>query len=461
MALAYLINIDMVKGMPKPVRPPTSLEVSRPATPRAHAAIGSTGVAGGDADTGASLNQQRGIFQGWIVVAAAFSVLFFGYGLQFSYGVFVSGMAAELGWSRAETVLPYSIYVFIYSALSAVAGRATDRFGPRPVVTTGAVLIGLGWGASALVTEPWHLNLTLGLIAALGMSVAWVPCNATVSRWFTRRRGTAVAITSSGGSLGNLVGPTLVAVLIAAWGWRWALGATALVSAGGMLLAARFMQRDPESLGLLPDGDAAPRQIVPAAAPGRTLREVRWTEPFLLLTGIYFLNWLPVFVPFVHAAAYAEDLGLGKVAAASVIAVIGIGGLAGRLSSGIFADWLGPVPVLLGVIVLQVLCFVLFAYAHELALLWLAATLFGFSYGGCTTLLPSLCSDLFGRAHVAAIVGMIFALAGAPAAIGPYVAGWLYDVTGGYETAFLISAAMNVAALVLTAALAWRSRQPT
>lgn len=459
MALAHLINIGMLEGMSNPVRSSTPLEVSWPATPNTDTAIGGAGVAGGAAGAGAIQNQQGGIFQGWIIVAAAFSVLFFGYGLQFSYGVFVSGMAAELGWSRAETVLPYSIYVFIYSALSAVAGRATDRFGPRPVVTTGAVLIGLGWGASALVTEPWHLNVTLGLIAALGMSVAWVPCNATVSRWFTRRRGTAVAITSSGGSLGNLVGPTLVAVLIVAWGWRWALGATALVAAGGMLLAARFMQRDPESLGLLPEGDAAPQQIVPPAVPGRTLREVRWTVPFLLLTGIYFLNWLPVFVPFVHAAAYAEDLGLGKVAAASVIAAIGVGGLAGRLSSGVFADWLGAVPVLLGVIVLQVLCFALFAYADELALLWLAATLFGFSYGGCTTLLPSLCSDLFGRAHVAAIIGMIFALAGAPAAIGPYVAGWLYDLTGGYESSFMISAAMNVAALALAAMLAWRVRQ--
>lgn len=403
--------------------------------------------------------QRQGIFQGWIVVAAAFSVLFWGYGLQFSYGVFVSGMDAEFGWSRAATVLPYSIYVFAYSALGAVTGPLTDRFGPRPVITVGAVLLGLGWGASALVTEPWHLNLTLGLVAALGMSVAWVPCNATVSRWFTRRRGTAVAVTSSGGSLGNLLVPTLAAVLIAAWGWRWALGAMAIACSGCMLLAARFMQRDPESRGLWPDGDPVPPQAHPTAGPGRTLREVRWTAPFLLLTGIFLLNWLPVFVPFVHAAAYAEDLGLGKVAAASVIGAIGIGGLAGRLSSGLFADWVGAMPALLGGIALQIVCFVLFAGVHELELLWLTAMLFGFSYGGCVTLLPSLCGDLFGRAHVAAIVGMIFAVAGAPAAVGPYVAGWLYDVTGSYEAAFLVSAAMNAAALALAVLLAWRVRQ--
>src|ERR1041384_4175560 len=125
----------------------------------------------------------RGAFRGLAGVGAAFSVLFLSYGLQFSCGVFVSGMVADLGWSRAQTALPYSIYVFVYSALSAATGRATDRFGPRPVIASGAALRGVGWGASALVARAWQLDLTLGIVAAFGMSVAWVPCNATVSRW--------------------------------------------------------------------------------------------------------------------------------------------------------------------------------------------------------------------------------------------------------------------------------------
>ena len=406
----------------------------------------------------AALKQaEAGLFRGWRVVASAFCVLFFAYGLQFSYGVFVSGMAADLGWGRAATALPYSIYVFVYSALSAATGRATDSFGPRPVIAIGAVLLGLGWGSSALVTEPWHLNLTLGVVAALGMSVAWVPCNATVSRWFTRRRGTAVAIASSGGSLGNLLVPAIAAALVAACGWRWTLGIVALASASCMLLAARFMERDPESVGLWPDGEATPPPATALGA-GRTLSEVCWSEPFLLLVAIYFMSWVPVFVPFVHAAAYAEDLGLSKLAAASVISAIGIGGVVGRLSSGVCSDWVGRLPALLGVFGLQAVAFVLFAYAHSLHVLWLAASLFGFAYGGGVTLLPPLCGDLFGRAHVAAIVGMIFAVAGAPAAIGPYMAGWLFDATGSYGAAFLISAVLNVAALVLTAWLTWRSR---
>lgn len=397
------------------------------------------------------------LFRGWLVVAAAFSVLFLAYGLQFSYGVFVSGMTDELGWSRADTAAPYSIYVFIYGALSAITGQATDRFGPRPVITVGALLLGLGWGTSALVQQPWHLGITLGVIAALGMSVAWVPCNATVSRWFTRKRGTAVAIASSGASLGNFVVPALAATLVAAWGWRWSLGLIAVGSAGVMLIAARYMLRDPESVGLWPDGDTEPA-AESALGRGRTLSEVCWTEPFLMLVAIYLMTWIPVFVPFVHAVAHAEDLGFSKVVAASVISAIGIGGIVGRLSSGIVSDWLGRLPSLLIVFALQAVSFVLFAYGHSLFALWLAASLFGFSYGGGVTLLPPLCGDLFGRAHVASIVGMIFAVAGSSAALGPYVAGWLYDASGSYTTAFLVSAVLNLLAVVLTAILAWRIR---
>jgi len=170
-------------------------------------------------------------FRGWFVVGATFVVLFFAYGLQFSYGVFVGGMSRELGWSRAETALPYAIYVFSYSALSAFTGRATDRHGPRRVVSVGAVLLAIGWGTSALVREPWQLSISLGFIAALGMSVAWVPCNATVARWFTRRRGTAVALASTGASLGNFLVPPLAAVLLTHYGWRLTLATLAIVSA--------------------------------------------------------------------------------------------------------------------------------------------------------------------------------------------------------------------------------------
>ena len=378
------------------------------------------------------------VFYGWVVIAAAFCVLFLAYGLQFSYGVFVTGMANELGWSRADTALPYCLYVFTYSVMSAVTGRATDSYGPRAVITTGAVLLGAGWGLSALVTTR---------------------CNATVARWFTRRRGFAVALASSGTSFGNFLVPPLAAMAVAAVGWRATLGGIALLSATLILVAARYMVRDPETLQLWPDGDPTPPSAV-ALAYGSTLREVVWTEPFLMLIAIYLLTWLAVFVPFVHGAAYAEDLGLSKVAAASVISAIGIGGVCGRLASGLLSDRLGHLPTLIGIFALQCGAFILFAAADQLYLLWAAAAVFGFGYGGGVTVLAPLCADLFGRAHVASVVGAMFAIAASPAAIGPWVAGFIYDTTGSYSAAFYGSAALNAVAMLLAVVLALRQRRP-
>lgn len=399
------------------------------------------------------------VFYGWIVVASAFVVLFLAYGLQFCYGVFVTGMVADLGWDRATAALPYSVYVFAYTALSAATGKATDRFGPRQVITLGAVLLGVGWGASAFITTPGELTLTLGVVAALGMSVAWVPCNGTVARWFTRRRGAAVAIASSGASLGNFLLPPLAALLMASWGWRDALLALAVTSAVVMLAAARFMVRDPETLSLHPDGDAA---ATPASGPigaGLSVREIKSTLPFQLVIGMYLFTWLVIFVPFVHLPAFAADLGFGATAGASLLSAIGLGGIAGRLSAGFVSDRFGRMPALYATCALQVIAFTAFAQSTTLGLLWFGAIAFGLSYGSGVALLPALCGDLFGRAHVASVVGVIFAIAGAPAAIGPYAVGWLYDTGGGYTGAFLTAAALNVVALGLAIALGVQQRQ--
>lgn len=387
-------------------------------------------------------------FAGWTVVAAAFSILFLAYGLQFSYGLFVTPMAAELGLSRAETSLPYSVYVFGYMTLSLVTGPATDRHGPRIVIALGAALLALGWGLSALVTAGWQLYVTLGAIAALGMSVTWVPCNATVARWFVRRRGTAVGLASSGTSVGNFCVPPLAALMIAEWGWRTALAVLAVVCAGLMMVAARHMRRDPESVGMQPDGAPTPPVATPVS--GMSLTRAVRTEAFVLLTTVYVLTWLAVFVPFVHAVPMAEELGFSKVEGASVLSAIGIGGVIGRLGAGLLLDRAGSMVTLALIFALQVASFIAFVGATTLPLLWLAAAAFGLAYGGGVTVLAPICSLCFGRAHVAAIVGTLFALTALPSALGPWLAGWLYDVTGGYRTVLLLSAAANVLALLLS-----------
>jgi len=214
------------------------------------------------------------------------------------------------------------------------------------------------------------------------------------------------------------------------------------------------MLRDPESFGQWPDGD----EVSPAPhllGAGLRVRELWKDLRFLLVIIIYFFTWLAIFVPFMHAPAHAGDLGLGDLVGASLLSAIGIGGMVGRLFTGSVSDRFGHAPTLLSICLLQALSFLLFAVLQDVAGLWLAALVFGVSYGGGVVLLPALCGDLFGRAHVASVVGVIFAVAGAPAAFGPWFAGWLYDISGHYQGAFLFSAAMNACAFLFTLLLAW------
>ncbi|MEQ8496182.1 MAG: MFS transporter, partial [Gammaproteobacteria bacterium] len=247
--------------------------------------------------------------------------------------------------------------------------------------------------------------------------------------------------------------------LMVACGWRIALAVIAVTSALAMLIAARFIIHDPETLGLAPDGDAAPLDTTLAPRVDAALADIRRSARFVLVIAIYFCSWLVVFMPFVHLPAHAHDLGHDAASAASLLAAIGLGGVAGRLSAGIVSDRIGRYPALVFVFALQAAAFAAFGEVTALAPLWLAALAFGFSYGGGVTLLPPLCGDLFGRTHMASIVGVIFAVAGAPAAFGPYAAGWLYDASGGYHLAFVGSSVLNLLALVLTGVLAMHTRR--
>ena len=403
------------------------------------------------------------IFYGWIIVGCTFTVLCVAYGIQFTFGVFLPAISADTGWDRASLSVPYSLYVFIYSALGVVTGRLTDRWGPRVVLTVGGCLLGCGLALMSRVQALWQIYVFLGLVAASGMSAAYVPCNATVVRWFTQRRGLALSVTSSGASFGNFLFPPLVAASISAHGWRRTYLILGLLGAAVISAGASFVVRDPERMNLYPDGrrPAEPPSVRTrgggAVAEEWTLASAKRTPAFWLLNAIFTLTWLVVFMPMVHIVPFAVDLGIPPVRAAMTISLIGMAGFAGRLLLGPISDRLGRIPALGLCLLLQAAAFVGFVFATGLGSLYPAAALFGFSYGGATALFPALVGDFYGRTAVGAIVGFIFALAGSPAAFGPLIAGYIYSVTGHYSAAFILSAGLNLAALGLLLLL----RKPT
>lgn len=398
---------------------------------------------------------QQSLFYGWVVVGCTFAVLGIAYGIQFTFGVFMPEITSDTGWDRGSLSLPYSLYVFLYSALGVVTGRLTDRLGPRIVLTVGGCLLGSGILLMSQVRSVWQIYIFLGLIAASGMSAAYVPCNATVVRWFTQKRGLALSITSSGASFGMFIFPPLTTMLISSYGWRGTYAILGILAIAIICVCASFIVRDPEKMGLHPDGQ--PPLILPSGASPPvispdddwTLATAKRTTAFWLLNVIFTLTWLVVFMPMVHIVPFAVDLGIPQFRAAMTISVIGFAGFAGRLAIGTISDYFGRVPTLGLCFLLQALAFFGFTFSTGLSLLYPAAAVFGFSYGGVTALFPAIIGDFFGRMAVGAIVGFIFALAGSPAAFGPLIAGYIYTATHSYNAAFIMSATLNIMALLL------------
>jgi OFA family oxalate/formate antiporter-like MFS transporter len=392
------------------------------------------------------------VFYGWRIVAAAFVVLFTAYGAQYSFGVFFTALVHEFHWSRASLAGVFSLYAFGYSVFGFPAGRLTDAWGPTRVIAAGGLVLGGALASMALVSELWQPYVLYGVVAALGMGTAYVPCNSTVVKWFARRRGLAVGLASSGGSVGTFVMPPLAQLAVEGLGWRGAyvlLGATVLVV---LAATAPLMRRDPESMGLHPDGEASPPATVGAGADGLTLGDAVRTGTFWLMTVAFTATWIPVFIPLVHLVPLARDLGHGPLTAAAAVSAVGVGAVLGRLVMGVVSDRIGRRPTIGIGMLLQAVAFAAFTTAQALPSLYAAALVFGFSYGTISTLFPAIVGDFFGRAHAGAIVGCLFALAGSTAAWGPLAAGAAHDATGSYRAAFLLSAGLNVVAAGLLGA---------
>src|SRR5207247_3972395 len=194
-------------------------------------------------------------------------------------------------------------------------------------------------------------------------------------------------------------------------------------------LLAQVMQRAPESLGLHPDGASRPLAVAVGAQAGAgPLARVIRTPAFWMLGATFTATWIPVFIPLVHLIPFTRDLGHSALTGAWVVSTVGIGAVAGRLVMGAVSDRIGRKPAVGVAMALQAVGFLGFLLAGRgLPLLFVHALVFGYSYGAISTLFPAIVGDFFGRAPAGALVGFLFALAGAMAGWGPFIAGAIYD----------------------------------
>ncbi len=389
------------------------------------------------------------LFYGYIVVLAAFILAVVAEGLMYSFGIFFEPLLTEFGWTRALTASAFSLYGILHLILAAVAGRLSDKFGARPVLTISGFFMGLGYLLMSRVNTVGQIYLFYGVFISIGMGFYWVPMVSTVTRWFVQRRALILGIVASGIGVGVTIMSPLANWLISAYGWRNAYLIMGGAGMGILMIFAQFLRRSPEEMGLLPYGASKERQEHPIVeARGLSLGEAIHTRRFWMIS-LMFCSWVfSLSTVMTHIVINARGLGLSAANAANVMAIIGVTGIIGRISFGRLSDVIGMKPAIVFSLVLMAGGFVWLMFAREMWSLYLFAFIFGLSYGTVEILQSSAIADLFGLKSLGAITGLALTISGTGFMLGPVVAGYIFDVRGSYQVAFLICALLLVVSII-------------
>lgn len=399
-------------------------------------------------------------FYGYVIVAVGFLNLAVMWGTLYAFGVFFNPLLDEFGWTRATTSGAFSLSVVLLAGFSVIAGRLTDRFGPRIVITAGGLLLGTGCLLMSLVDSVWQFYLFYGIIMGIGMGTSFVPVASTIARWFVRRRGMMTGFTTAGLGVGTLVMSPLANWLIVQYGWRNSYIITGIGVLVLVVSSAQLLRRDPSQLGQFPDGAYTPEKATATKRADFSLAQAVRTRQFWMMDIASLFFGISLGAVLVHIVPYAIGQDFSPTAAAMVLALVGGGGTLGRVVMGIACDRMGNRQALVVCYGFIVGSLWLLLAADELWQLYLFAALFGFGYGGISALASPTLAELFGlRAH-GAILGLVASIGGdGGSAIGSTGAGYIFDVTGSYFRAFLICAIINAVALTLVVGLRM-SRMP-
>ena len=401
-----------------------------------------------------SPENKSGFFYGYLIVGAAFIIMFVLWGTFYAFGVFFKPMLEEFGWNRAMTAGAFSLCSIIQGLLGIAMGGLTDKFGPRLVMTLCGLVLGLGYLLMSRLTFIWELYLFYGVIVGTGMGGSFTPLMSTVARWFTGRRSAMTGIVVAGTGMGALIGPPVVSRLVSGYGWRVPYLILGSVVLGVVVLFAQFIRRDPAQMGQVTYGDHAEKKKVPKQHTRElSLREAADTMQFWIVFGMIFSLGFCVFAIMVHIVPHAAELGISTVRAANILATIGGASVVGKVLLGRTADRIGSRQTFMIGFTLMLGALLMVLLARGEWILSLFGAVFGFAFGGCISSESPIVAELFGLSSHGLILGVIafsFLLGGA---VGPLLFGYIFDVTGGYEWGFLVCVAMSFVGLILTAVL--------
>ena len=408
------------------------------------------------------------IYYGWLVVAASSGIGFANAATAIGIlTIFVIPMSEEFGWNRTQVAGATSLGAILGAALAPFSGRLVDRRGSRALLTLGGltVVLACGYLALAQTLAGFYAAFTVARIADQGLIK--IGTSPTIGKWFSRYRGRATGIVFFSEAAGMTLMAPLVQLVISGAGWRSAwvlLGGGMLVL--GVIPCAWLIRRQPEDLGLLPDGATASQSGSGAEESGtRTggspteqlqpppLAEiVREPSFWLVLVSLFVVSTATSGVG-LHLVPHLIQQGLKPLEAVGAISVMSIAGAVGALSLGFLAERLPPRYMLAAVYFLGAISMMVLINADDLPKTYVFAVIQGITGSGVNTLAPLLWASYYGRASLGSIFGISRAAQVAGFAVGPLASGIVYDATGSYQQAFIYFAVLALvsSALILAA----------
>ncbi|HEY1475454.1 MAG TPA: MFS transporter [Pseudolabrys sp.] len=385
----------------------------------------------------------------WVRLSAAVVLGTIGSVGMWSVPVALSSVQAEFGVARADAALPYTLAMMGFAFGGVAMGRLSDRLGIVLPVLIAAAAIGLGYVAAGNAHSLWVFALAYVLIG-FGASATFGPVMADLSQWFTRRRGIAVAIASSGNYLAGTIWPPVVQHFVAADGWRATHIGIGIFCAVTMLpLALALRRRTPsQHTGASANLLATPRAL--GVAPN-TL------QALLCVAGL--ACCVAMAMPQVHIVAYCGDLGYGPARGAEMLSLMLGFGIVSRLASGFIADRVGGVATLLIGSSLQGVALLLYLGFDGLGSLFVISALFGLFQGGIVPSYAIIVREYFSPREAGTRIGLILLATLIGMALGGWLSGAIFDLTGSYQAAFANGLGWNLLNVTIATWLLLRSRK--
>ena len=394
----------------------------------------------------------RSIFYGWWVVAAFSVMTFMSTGVRHAVGPFLKPIVADLGLDRASFSAVIALSLFLYGVFMPLAGMALDRFSVRAVSSAGTLLLVISLVLTAMVRNFWEFAAVYGVLVPLGLAgTGPVIASGVVARWFSKRRGTALSVLGSASMTGMSLLVPAVTWLILTTGWR----TTYMVIAAGILvivlpLCLWVVRDSPESVGLSPDG-VIPKVGAGAVAAERvSAGEALQTLAFWQLAGSFFTCGFSMSLLSAHGIPMLTDHGYSPMFASWALGVLGGSSIGFTVMLGALSDRFGRRPVLAAIYAGRVFIFAgFFLIRDDPTAILVVAVLGGITMAGTGSMTSALTADIYGRFSVSSVFGLIFLVHQTGSALGSWLAGALFETTGGYGAAYALACGFLVAASVV------------